>query len=186
MQKKVFGLVGPIASGKGTVAKILEEKGYRIYSLSDVLKDEVKKRGLEVTRLNCNIVSNDLRGSLGADILARRTAEIVKNEDPEYVVIDAIRNPKEIEFLREEFDIKIIGVIADQKKRFEMFRSRGTYKDELQTFEEFRKFDDLELKQEGEHKQQTKACLDMAEITIENNGTVEELLQRIEQFITAS
>ena len=45
MPRKVIGLVGPIASGKGIVVEILKQKGYSAYSLSDVLKTEVQKRG---------------------------------------------------------------------------------------------------------------------------------------------
>ena len=61
MPRKVIGLVGPIASGKGIVVEILKQKGYSAYSLSDVLKTEVQKRGLEVSRNNCHMISNELR-----------------------------------------------------------------------------------------------------------------------------
>src|SRR3990167_1806923 len=97
MPRKVIGLVGPIASGKGTVIDFLKEKGFKAYSTSDVLKEEIAARGLEITRATCNAVSNDLRENLGADILAARTAEVIEQDNREYVVIDAIRNPAEIE-----------------------------------------------------------------------------------------
>ena len=42
MAKIVIGLVGPIASGKGTVIDILKNKGYTPYSLSDALKEEIR------------------------------------------------------------------------------------------------------------------------------------------------
>ena len=184
MARIIVGLVGPIASGKGTVIEFLKKKGYHAYSTSDVLKEEVKKRGLEVTRFNCNRISNELRETQGAAILAKWTAAIIERDNPEYAVVDAIRNPAEIEFLKQKFNIKIIGVIADQKRRYEMFRARGTYVSEIQSFKKFKELDDREMKQEGEHKQQTKACLDLADTIIENNGTVEELKQKIEDFIS--
>ena len=183
MPKKVIGLVGPIASGKGTVASYLKEKGYRAYSLSDVLKEEVTARGLEVARATCNIVSNDMRETLGADILARRTAEIIERDNREKVVIDAIRNPKEIDFLRQKFGAKIIGVVADQKRRYDFFVERGLYLDEIKNFEQFKELDDMELAQAGDHKQQVATCLDLADIVIENNGAVEDLEQKVHNFI---
>ncbi|MBI4091791.1 MAG: AAA family ATPase [Candidatus Levybacteria bacterium] len=96
MAKIVIGLVGPIASGKGTVIDLLKKKGYRAYSTSDVLKEEIAARGLEVTRATCSAVSNELREKLGADILAVRTAKVIERDNPDFIVIDAIRNPAEI------------------------------------------------------------------------------------------
>lgn len=183
MPKLVIGLVGPIASGKGTVIKILKERGFTAYSTSDVLKEEVKKRGLEVTRSNCNLVSNELRETHGADVLARQTGEIIERNNPDYVVVDAIRNPAEVSYLKQNFGAKIIGVVADQKARYVFFVERGTFLGEIDTFEKFKELDDREMQQEGKHKQQTKACLELADIVIENNGTVEVLKKKVDEFV---
>lgn len=182
----VIGLVGPIASGKGTVAKILEEKNYKPYSLSDRIREEIKNRGEEITRSNLNMVSNELRETLGADILAKRTADIIEKDNDELVVIDAIRNPAEVNYLKQRFGAKIIGVNAAQEKRYEMFKNRGINTTEVNTWEEFKKLDDLELVQEGSHKQQVEECLKLADTTIGNNGTLEELKQKVKNIISAS
>lgn len=184
MPKTTIGLVGPIASGKGTVIDFLKEKGFKAYSTSDVLKDEVSARGLEVSRTNCNKVSNELRESLGADILAVRTSEIIDREGYGNIVVDAIRNPKEIEFLRQKYNVRIIGVVAEQRRRYDFFVQRGTYTDEIKTWEQFKELDDRELAQAGVHKQQIKASLDLADIVIENNGSIEDLRRKIEDFLS--
>ncbi|OGH17002.1 MAG: hypothetical protein A3C30_01995 [Candidatus Levybacteria bacterium RIFCSPHIGHO2_02_FULL_40_18] len=180
MPRIVIGLVGPIASGKGTVIEFLKKKGYSAYSTSDVLKEEVKSRGLDVNRANCNLVSNDLRNTLGTDILAVRTAEIIERDNPDIIVIDAIRNPAEINYFRQKFGAKIIGVVANQRKRYDMFRARGIYTDEIQNFEQFKELDDREFAQTGSHKQQIQACLELSDVVIENDGTVENLTQKVE------
>ena len=185
MPKIVIGLVGLIASGKGTVIDILKDKGYTPYSLSDALKEEIRARGLEITRFNCNRISNELRETQEADVLARRTVEVIDQDKPELVAIDAIRNPLEIKFLQNKFGAKIIGVVADRKKRYKMFRERGTYTDEIQTFEQFKELDDREFAQAGEHKQQIKACLELSDVVIDNNGTIEELRQKVYEFISS-
>lgn len=180
MPKQVIGLVGPIASGKGIVVEILKQKGYSAYSLSDVLKTEVQRRGLEVSRNNCHMISNELREKLGTDILAKQTAEIIDRDNPEFVVIDAIRNPSEIDFLKQKYNAYIIGVIADQKRRYEMFAKRGLYSSEIQNFEQFKELDDREMAQEGSHKQQITASLEMSDTVIENDGIVGDLAQKLE------
>lgn len=184
MPKKIYGLVGPIASGKGTVAEILKEKGYSIYSLSDRIREEITKRGLEITRETLNKVSNELRETLGTDILAVKTAEIIENDNPELVAIDAIRNPAEVNFVKQKFGAKIIGIVAPQKKRYEFFKNRNINKAGVSSWEEFKDLDDRELSQEGSYRQQVKACLKLADTVIDNNGTLIELKQKINTLLS--
>ncbi len=184
MIKKVVGLVGPIASGKGTVAQYLSKKGYKSYSLSDRIREEITARGLTITRESLNMVSNDLRQNLGSDILAKRTAEIIEQEGSEFVVVDAIRNPAEINFLKQKFQAKIIGIVADQKKRFDLFMKRGTNTTGISSWEEFKALDDAELIQEGKYKQQVNECLKFTDAIIENNGTFDDLNAKIDETIS--
>ena len=44
----LIGLTGRSASGKGEVAKYLEQKSFYYYSLSDVIRDEIRRRGILV------------------------------------------------------------------------------------------------------------------------------------------
>jgi len=183
MPKNVFGLVGPIASGKGTVAGFLKERGYSVYSLSDRIREEITKRGLEITRDTLNEVSNELRGTLGSDILAKRTSELIEKDNPDLVVVDAIRNPAEVSYIKNTFGAKIIGVVADQQRRFDFFKNRGTNKAGVSTWEEFKDLDDRELSQAGSYRQQVKACLELADTIIENNGTIADLKLKVEEVI---
>jgi len=41
----------------------------------------------------------------------------------------------------------------------------------------------MELSQSGEYKQQVQACLDLADIVIENTGSVEELEEKLEEIL---
>ena len=41
----IIGLTGKNAAGKGEVARFLQDKGFYYHSLSDVLREELKKRG---------------------------------------------------------------------------------------------------------------------------------------------
>lgn len=185
MNRIVVGLVGPIASGKGTAVKMLTKKGFASYSLSDRIREEIRRRGQEVTRESLNLVSNEMRQSLGRDILPKQTADLINSEQPSKVTVDAIRNPAEIIYFKEKFGAKIIGVVADQKKRFEFFEKRGTNNIGIETWEQFKALDDQEFAQEGKHKQQINECLKLADVIIENNGTIEELKTKIDSFIAS-
>ena len=44
--KRVLVIAGPPGSGKGKVSDILQKKGWRALTLGDVVREEVKSRGM--------------------------------------------------------------------------------------------------------------------------------------------
>jgi dephospho-CoA kinase len=180
MPKQVIGLVGPIASGKSTIVKLLSDRGFKAYSLSDIIRQEIRSRNEEITRESLNRVSNELRETQGPDIFAKRTLNLIQQDNPEYIVIDAIRNPAEVNFLKNSLNAFIIGITAPQEKRFEFIRQRGANIAGIENFEQFRELDDREFAQEGDHKQQVQAALSLSDVFIENDGTLEDLTQKVE------
>lgn len=182
MSKNVICIVGPIAAGKGTVVKILEENGYVPYSFSDRIKDELKSRGMEISRFTLNQISNEMRREHGDDIWARKNADAIDSDTHEKIVIDGGRNPQEINFLKERYDAKVIGVTADQDTRFARLKARGLVNEKL-TFEEFKELDDRELSQTDIHAQQVNECLKLADVIIENNGTIEALNDKVLEIL---
>jgi len=183
MSKIVIGLVGPIAAGKSTTVEILKKKGFVSYSLSDRIREEIQNRNLEITRESLNKVSNELRETIGADVLAKKTSDLINQENQEKIVVDSIRNPQEINYLKDQFSMYVIGLIAPQEKRFDFFANRGTNVAGITTWEEFKTLDDMELAQSGEYKQQVQACLDLADTVIENTGSVEELEKKLDEIL---
>ena len=68
----IIGLTGKNASGKGEVANYLKSKGFIYYSLSDVIREEATKRGLEHSRENLINLGNELREKFGPKHLAQQ------------------------------------------------------------------------------------------------------------------
>lgn len=184
MNRIIIGLVGPIASGKGTVIKYLLEKGFSSYSTSDRIREEIRTRGQEVTRNSLTQVSNELRQNFGNEILAKRTADLIEKSHSNNIVIDSIRNPSEINFLKQKYGIKIIAVTADQKKRYELFIKRVENSQPM-SFKEFKQLDDKELGGTlGQHTQRVSDCMQMADFVIENNRTLEDLKTKVEEVLS--
>ena len=92
MNKKtsLIGLTGTNGAGKGEAASCFVERGYAYFSLSDVIREELRKENQEITRDNLIRMGNFMRQQFSPDILARRVAKKIK----EKAVIDSIRNPK--------------------------------------------------------------------------------------------
>ena len=175
MKEIKIGLTGPIAGGKGEVVKILIDKGFKHTSLSDRIRESLAGQGTEVTRTSMQNEGDRLRLEFGNSVLAARTLELLEGEE-RGVVIDSIRHPDEVLALKER-KVVMIGVTADQRTRFDRVRSRDRGGDPL-TFDEFKSADDREI--EGDdHRINLGGCLELADCVIENEGTIDELAEKV-------
>ena len=173
----LIGLTGTNGAGKGEVAAFLRGLGYAYLSLSDILREELAARGLEASRDNLIRLGNELRAAHGPDILARRTMDRVRGPS----VIDSIRNPREVEFLRRQQGFLLLAVDAPIELRFARARARG--RDEsAATLDEFRTKEELEMAG-NETGQQIARCMAMADRIIVNDGTIDELQRKVEELL---
>lgn len=172
----IIGLTGKNGSGKGEVAKLLTSSGFIYHSLSDFLRDELKKRGKEVTRENLIEIGNELRQKGGASILAD---QILKRLDPEKnYVVDSIRNPGEVKSLKNRKDFFLLNVSAPQKVRFERTKARGRENDPT-TFGEFVNIEKREEESKDPTKQQLKQTIALADYEMVNDSSLEDLHERM-------
>lgn len=173
----LIGLTGTNAAGKGEIADFLQSRGYAPLSLSDILREELAARDLKADRDNLIRIGNNLREAHGPDILARRVMDKVRGPS----VIDSIRNPREVEFFRRQKGFVLIAVDAPIKIRFARTRTRG--RDEsAATIDEFRQKEESEMTG-NETSQQLSLTMAMADWTIINDGTIEELQRKVEELI---
>ena len=174
---KIIGLTGTNGSGKGAAAEYFMSNGYACYSLSDVIREELKKDGLEPTRDNLIRKGNELRVSGGADFLARRVMEKIEG----MAVIDSIRNPEEVRFLKSKKNFILLAIDADVALRYERVKKRG--RDEsAASLQEFVEKEDKE-KTANPAQQQLHICLDMADFTVLNEGSLKDLYNKLEKFL---
>jgi dephospho-CoA kinase len=184
----IIGLTGTNGAGKGTVAEYLKKIGFSYHSLSDAIRDELKSQNLEASRENLIGAGNNLRESFGPSILALRISR--KLIDGNNYVVDSIRNPHEINALRERVNFHLLAIDAPIELRYQRCLARGR-NESAATLEEFRIIEDRE-KSGDETAQQIHRCMEMADLKIINSGSVEELnselesvLKKIEQSETA-
>ena len=142
----LIGLTGRNAAGKGEVARYLQQKSFYYYSLSDVIREEIRSRGLEPTRERLINAGNELRQHYGAHVLAERV--LAKIEDDRHYVIDSIRNPYEVEAFRAAKNFKLIRVEAPPEVRFKRILARQRESDP-ETVEKFVELENREA--EGDY-----------------------------------
>ncbi|NIM90408.1 MAG: AAA family ATPase [Candidatus Aminicenantes bacterium] len=174
---RLIGLTGTNGAGKGEVAAYLVKKGYEYFSLSDLIRDELNKRDEEVTRDNLIKMGNHLRQKYGADILARQVMKKIKGK----AVVDSIRNPKEVEYLGRQKDFVLLSIDAPVGLRYERVRQRGRIESAL-NLEEFIRKEEEEMTSR-KNGQQLRNCMSLADIILINDGTLEDLYQKLEALL---
>ncbi|MFQ6110044.1 MAG: AAA family ATPase [Candidatus Aminicenantales bacterium] len=174
---RLIGLTGTNGAGKGEVASFFQRNGYAYFSLSDLIREELKKEQQELSRDNLIRMGNELRKRFGADVLARRIMEKVKGK----AVIDSIRNPHEVAFLQKQKGFILLAVDAPVELRYERIRRRGR-QESATTLQEFMDKEAEEMEQ-NEKGQQLKVCMSLADSKIMNDGSLESLHKKLEKFL---
>ena len=154
--------------------------------LSSLLKeDTLKKQGIKITREIQQNLGNELRKQYGPDILAKIAVGFMQ-KDKDLLIIDGIRNPAESDFLKARFDenYRLIAVDAPQEIRFERTVKRGRETDP-KTLEEFVKLDDREQgKDEYDYGLQIRKCIEMADIVLQNDVSLEDLERKVKEYLS--
>ena len=175
----LIGLTGRNAAGKGEVARYLQKKSFYYYSLSDVIRDEIRSRGLDPTRELLIVIGNELRQRYGANILAERI--LAKIEDDKHYVIDSIRNPAEVDAFRAAKHFKLIRIEASAEIRFQRILSRHRESDPG-TLQEFIELENREAEGDDTSQNLVKVEL-MADHALTNEATLEKLYPQIDQLL---
>lgn len=173
--QQIIGIVGPMSSGKSEVAKVLAERGFYITSLSDRIREECTRRGILINRQNLQNVGDYMRNMYGDDVLG--ILSLTEISQKESVVVESIRHPEEIRLFRGGGMI-VIGVDASRANRFKYMQARGREGDP-KTYEEFLMRDFREYNQNVAHAINIPACMEMANIIIQNNSTKTDLRMEI-------
>ena len=175
-----IGVTGTFCAGKDTFANYLIEKhGFTHLSLSDMLREELKKHGIPLTRENLQREGTRLREAEGNYALARRALQAM--EDDKNYIISSIRNPLEIKELSQAKQFTLVAVEAPAEMRFERMVARGRKESEPDSFESFREAEKKEMTSDNDSGQQIQKCIDMAQFSIQNDSTIEVFHKKIEE-----
>jgi len=179
---QIIGITGTNAAGKGTVVEILKQDfGFRHLSVRDYLAKEVKRRNLGVNRNTLIATANDIRQNHSPSYIVEELyKEAEKLQKP--VVIESIRTEGEVEALQKKPNFILIAVDADRKTRYERSLKRNSETDHL-TYEDFIETEEKEMNSQEKGKQNLMKCIEMADIVILNNGTIEDLGEKVKTYL---
>lgn len=162
-------------SGKSEAVKIAKEFDIPVIRMGDMIWDEVRSQGLDLTDENVGKIANNMRKEHGEDIWARRTIKKIKKMKTEDIlVVDGVRNTEEVETFKQNLaeEFILVAVEVPDKLRYLRAMNRGRQDDAL----------DLE-KVKQRDKREIGWGLDRviasADIVISNRGSLEEFQSKI-------
>jgi dephospho-CoA kinase len=184
---RAIGVTGTHGSGKDTAAQILAELlDAPNYNLADELREELRRRGLEVNRDNLTAVVTAWRKKEGGDVLAKRIYSriIGLQKKPSFVVMGPMRHPAEVSFFKKKFGKKfvLLAVDAPAEIRFQRMKERMREGEAKMTFAQFKEKEAREMSGKGADMN-ISACMAQADYTVSNEGTMAELKKKLAGFV---
>lgn len=174
-----MGLVGPIASGKGTTAEYVQKKyGASTHRFSTMLRDMLTRLYLPESRDALIDVSVFLRERFGEDVLAKVITRDIEQDPHPLIVVDGVRRPTDIQYLTLLPGFHLLHIHADARIRFGRLHARSeNTDDQTKTFDDF-------LQDEQKPTEITiQEVARQAEFTIDNTGTKEALYHQIDLLL---
>lgn len=172
--KTVLVMVGSFGSGCSYIAKnILGAEGYARVPLSDYVRAEYEKINGDAPhcRKDLQAVGTNMRLRKGPDYLAKLACEEIDALKDDRVVVDSIRNPAEIHYLKNWYPrLTVMGVYAPPNTRWHRMRQR--YDDDRRQFEQDDAIDRDERIVEG---QRVTACFLEADYIVDNSTPIIDL-----------
>jgi len=179
---KVIAAVGKNGTGKDFFLEYIAKK-YELpmVSIGDVVRELAAKDGLELTRENLHRTSQKYMNRYGQTFFPEQIVKKIRESGAPVYLISGIRPLSDVQFLKAQFgaDFLLVDVvISDDEVRYARMLARGSARDGG-SVEKLRAFDAGEEK--IFHTSQSEA---MADVTILNDGGVDDFYAAIEKFYT--
>ncbi len=174
-----LAFVGPPAVGKDAVSEYIQKK-YNLTHISsgDIIRKYVKENNLgTLERENLQKVANKLRTEKGGDILVKIALE--KTNDN--LIISGLRAIDEVLTFKKNGGI-IITITAPLEKRYSLAKLRGRIGENV-GLDEFKRIEEVEQSNADKNSQNVGEVISMADITISNDGTLEDLFKKCDEVV---
>ena len=177
-----IGITGTLGAGKGTIVDYLvQNRGFAHFSVRAFLTEEIKRRGLEVNRDSMTLVGNDLRAQHTPSWIVEQLYEQAQASGCN-CIIESVRTAGEVEALQGKPNFYLFAVDADPKVRYERAVLRGSETDHV-SFETFIANEQREMDNADPNKQNLRFCIEQADYRFDNNGTIGQLNEQVEQVL---
>lgn len=177
MPKLILCITGLASSGKSFAAKLIA-KNYRaaFVSSGDVVRDEVKRRGLPYTKASDEKVASWFHAGR-EHLIVKRAWNKVRKKRNKILVVEGFRSLNEVRLLKKLAKQKpiIIEVYAPLKTRAKRAAKRHRFKDHYLDF--------IRQRDRNERKRGVGTLIKHADYRIDNSGTKKQLEKNIDKLM---
>jgi dephospho-CoA kinase len=125
LKKLVIGVTGMAGSGKSVVVDVAIHNGYDVVAMGDEVREEARRRNMELTPENLGKIMLELRQTEGERAIAKRCIPKIEKTVKRKVLIDGIRSLAEAgEFKKNYANFKLIAVHSSPETRFNRLYNR--------------------------------------------------------------
>jgi len=179
----IICITGTMTSGKAALKYFLVDRGFKAIRHSQLLVQEGKKLGYDMTnKNNSSKVSVLLRKKYGLDILSKTSATEIRNQ--ERYVICPIRYSRDLKFFKDRYNALIIFTDAPFEIRYRRTKLKNI--EEKLTIKEFKKIDNFEQDPTGKDKKylpDINSCRKLSDEIIINNKSLDYMNQKLEKIL---
>lgn len=170
---KVFVIVGMPASGKNIARDYARAKGYPYHATGDIVRAEVRKRGLPADPQSTALISDELRGVDGMGV-TRLALKAALAEPSPIVFLEGMRSWQEIGLVAEHVECRVVAFLAPRSVRRERILSRKRADDAPDAFD---------ARDRREITYGTAVPIALADEYILNTATMDEALAALDTIV---
>ena len=175
-----LGLIGTNGAGKSTACAYLKGKGFEVFSLSNIIRLECDRLGLEKSRENLIMTGNRLKQEGGQSVLAQKAIEFAEKNGISKIVFDSIRNEADCQVLSTNHPL-LVGIDASLDVRYHRIQLRQDSTDQID-FETFKRQDAIEMSGQSSGQHIAKA-LEHCHTIINNNRDETHLHNALDRIL---
>jgi len=184
----VVGLTGNAASGKDTIAAIFEEHGFHHQSTSDLVREEISRRGLATSRELQTEVANELRQKGGGEyfvVAALTRARLVAPNS--HIILSGIYAPAEGQYIIDKLQGAVVAIVGENndsiEARFARIQARADSSRDQIGFAELQAAHQRE--NSGQHPDEANIAVlrQLARFVIVNDGNIDVTRHKVAEIV---
>ncbi len=175
---KIVAVVGMCGSGKSVATEVFTDAGWEKVYFGGITMEELENRGLEKNEKNEKTVREELRAQYGlAAYAVKLLPRIQKLAEQGNVVLDGLYSWSEYTYLKEHLGdaLRVLAIVTDRGLRYSRLAAR-TIRPLTEQEATSRDYSEIEKLEKG-------GPISIADRFVTNNGSSEELVEKITEYM---